>query len=98
VILRAWTLGCRFDAWSEHFKYDNWLKAFDDAGLDPAFYAHRERALDEILPWAHIQTGISDDFLKEEYRRTLEGEETPDCRVSPCNACGLEGLEICRGR
>ena len=95
VIRRALELGCRFDAWSEHFKYDNWLKAFDEAGLDPAFYAHRERAHDEILPWAHIRTGISDDFLKEEYRRTLEGKETADCRISPCNACGLEGLEIC---
>ena len=95
VIRRAWELGCRFDTWREHCKYDNWLKAFDEAGLDPAFYAHRERAHDEILPWAHIRTGISDDFLKEEYRRTLEGKETADCRISPCNACGLEGLEIC---
>jgi radical SAM family uncharacterized protein len=95
VIRRAWELGCRFDAWSEHFKYDNWLRAFEEAGLNPAFYANRERSLDELLPWAHIRSGVSDEFLKEELRRTGEGKETPDCRVSPCNTCGLEGLEIC---
>ena len=98
VIRRAWELGCRFDAWSEHFNYDNWMSAFNEADLDPGFYANRERSLDELLPWSHIRTGVSDSFLKEEYRRTKEGKLTPDCRISPCNACGLEGLETCADR
>ncbi len=90
VIYRAWELGCRFDAWTEHFKYENWLRAFADAGLEPGFYAHRERSLDEVLPWSHIDTGVTDAFLKQEYRRTRQGKETPDCRNNTCNACGLQ--------
>jgi len=90
VIRTAWKLGCKFDAWSEHFSFEKWLKAFKDAGLDPDFYAWRERSTDEVLPWSHIDTGISDDFLKREHERARAGQETPDCRNNPCNACGLE--------
>ncbi len=90
VIYRAWELGSTFDAWDEHFNYENWRRAFEEAGLEPGFYAQRERSLDELLPWAHIDTGVTTDFLKEEYQRALEGKETPDCREEDCNACGLE--------
>jgi len=90
VIHGAWKLGCTFDAWSEHFNYGNWLGAFEEAGLEPGFYAHRERSLDELLPWAHIDVGVTTAFLKQEYQRAVEGIETPDCRHKACNACGLE--------
>lgn len=96
VIYRAWELGGKFDAWSEHFNYENWLRAFADAGLEPSFYAHRERSLDEVLPWSHIDTGITDAFLKQEFQHTRDGEETPDCRQNPCNACGLQQLPNCK--
>jgi len=98
VIHRAWELGCKFDAWNEHFNYDNWLRAFNDASLDPGDYAHRERSPDEVLPWSHIDTGITDAFLKSELERARQGVDTPDCRNNPCNACGLEGLENCAGK
>ncbi|MBI4267352.1 MAG: TIGR03960 family B12-binding radical SAM protein, partial [Chloroflexi bacterium] len=55
VILRAWELGAIFDSWNEHFNYDNWARAFAEAGLEPDFYARRERALTELLPWSHIE-------------------------------------------
>jgi radical SAM family uncharacterized protein len=90
VIYRAWQLGASFDGWSERFDYGIWLRAFTEAGIDPLFYAQRQRSLDEALPWAHIDTGITTDFLKQEYERALEGRETPDCRYYACNACGLE--------
>jgi len=95
VIHSAWKMGCRFDAWSEHFNFSNWMKAFAEAGLDPAFYALRERSLDEVLPWSHINAGVSTEFLKRELRKAQEGLETPDCRQSNCNACGLEETRIC---
>jgi radical SAM family uncharacterized protein len=98
VIQRAWELGCKFDAWSEHFSYDNWLRAFAEAGLEPAFYAYRERPPDEVLPWSHIATGVTDAFLKQEFQRALEGLDTPDCRNNLCNACGLEELENCASK
>jgi radical SAM family uncharacterized protein len=99
VIHNAWKSGALYDAWSEHFKYDLWAKAFADASLDPAFYAQRERPLDEPLPWGHIDTGVSAEFLKREYRLATEGQLTPDCRTTPCHRCGLEECtDICRER
>jgi len=90
VIYRAWQLGSTFDAWNEHFNYENWRRAFAAAGLEPSFYAQRQRPLDELLPWAHINVGLTTTFLKQEYQRALEGRETPDCRYEACNVCGLQ--------
>ncbi|HLB28207.1 MAG TPA: TIGR03960 family B12-binding radical SAM protein [Dehalococcoidales bacterium] len=90
VIYNAWKLGSRFDSWGEHFKYQNWRQAFAEAGLDPAFYARRQRPLDEVLPWSHIDIGVSPEFLKREYQRSLDSRSTRDCRTEACNACGME--------
>jgi len=90
VIYGAWKSGSTFDAWDEHFDYQKWLRAFDENGLEPDFYAQRERPLDEPLPWAHIDAGVTSAFLKREYQRAVEGKETPDCRYQSCTACGLE--------
>ncbi len=90
VIYRAWELGSTFDAWSEHFNYGNWLRAFEDSRLEPGFYALRQRPLDEPLPWAHIDVGITTSFLKREYHRAFDGKNTPDCHYGACNTCGLE--------
>jgi len=90
VIYRTWQLGSTFDAWGERFNYAHWLSAFDEAGLDPSFYAHRQRSLDEFLPWSHIDVGVSTAFLRQEYQRALEGKETLDCRYKACNVCGLQ--------
>jgi radical SAM family uncharacterized protein len=98
AIYIAWKLGSKFDAWSEQFNYDTWLNAFTNADLEPGFYAHRERSLDEVLPWSHIDTGVSIDFLKRELQRSTDGLTTPDCRIDSCNACGLEDLEICANK
>jgi Fe-S oxidoreductase len=92
VIYRAWQLGCKFDAWSEHFDYPKWLDAFTQFGLTPFFYANRERALDEVLPWSHIDTGITPEFLKREYHNLWQEKGTPDCRYGKCHACGLQHL------
>jgi radical SAM family uncharacterized protein len=90
VILNAFKLGSTFDSWSEHFNYMNWLNAFRKVGLKPDFYARRQRSTNEILPWSHIDSGISPGFLKREYRRALKGHTTEDCRNGACYACGLE--------
>jgi len=90
VIHQAWKLGCTFDSWSEQLKYDNWLRAFNETGLEPDFYAHRQRPLDELLPWSHIDIGVTTAFLKQEYQRSIEGNKTGDCRYEACNACGLQ--------
>ena len=90
VIQSAWKWGCKFDAWSEHYSHEKWQNAFSECSLDPYFYASRERSLDEVLPWAHIDTGIDPGFLKREYERTRLGRETPNCSSGPCNLCGIQ--------
>ncbi|MDD5191482.1 MAG: TIGR03960 family B12-binding radical SAM protein [Dehalococcoidales bacterium] len=90
VIYRAWQLGAKFDAWDEYLKHETWQQAFAESGLDMNFYALRERPADEILPWSHIDIGVSTAFLKKEYARALADETTVDCRSGDCNACGLE--------
>jgi radical SAM family uncharacterized protein len=92
VIYDAWKAGSTFDAWDERFNCQNWLNAFKKSGLEPDFYARRERSLEENLPWGHIDPGVTPEFLKREYQRALKGTETPDCHYNACNACGLERL------
>jgi radical SAM family uncharacterized protein len=88
LIYRAWQLGSKFDAWQENFHVDLWLQAFQDCGLNPDFYSHRDRPLDEILPWQHIYSGVRTSYLKEEYHRSLAGTTRIDCREQ-CFACGI---------
>lgn len=91
VVLKAYELGCRFDGWNEYFKIDKWQEAFVRTNIDPTFYANRAQAFEEILPWEHIDTGITKDFLWQEYQKALNGQETPDCKqTQKCNQCGLE--------
>ena len=92
VIYTAWQDGCMLDGWSEHFKYDTWLKAFEKCGLDPAFYANRERSYDELLPWAFIDMGVTQRYLQLENERAKQAKTTRDCRKG-CNGCGLQRYE-----
>jgi radical SAM family uncharacterized protein len=97
VIQRACQLGARFDAWTEAFQPQLWQQAFAEAGLDPSFYAARERPRTEVLPWDHIQTGVSREFLWEEYQRSLRAETSANC-LTGCLACGIRDwfvLERC---
>lgn len=93
VIYRAWQLGSIFDSWGEHFNYSNWERAFQDAGLDIDFFAQRQRAMDEALPWGHVDVGVTQSFLKEECRRAFAAEETLDCRDEMCNVCGMQAID-----
>ena len=88
VIERAWQLGTKFDAWQEHHKHDAWVQAFDENGLDMSFYTHRERAVDEVFPWDHIDIAVKKKFLVEDYLMSQEGETRHDCRDG-CFACGI---------
>lgn len=88
VIHRVWTKGGKFDAWGEQFDYTLWRDAFREVGLDPDFYAHRSRSLEEDFPWDHIDIGVKKKFLREDYQWGLEGRTRPDCREQ-CYACGI---------
>lgn len=87
VLCAAWKKGCRFDGWDEHFQYDLWMDAFKEAQIDPSFYATRRRAFDEMLPWDHLDMGISKKFLERECKKAYDGDVTPNCRIQ-CAGCG----------
>ena len=88
VIYTAWKKGCKFDSWSEHYKFDKWMEAFEECGIDPAFYANRRFDYDEILPWDHLDYLVSKDFFIRENKRAHESKTTPHCRKQ-CSGCGV---------
>jgi len=97
VVLKAWQLGARFDAWNEWYRPELWRQAFAEQGLDPHFYSSRLRSREECLPWAHIDTGVSPTFLWDEYQRALRAESSVNC-AEGCLDCGVRrsfGLAEC---
>jgi radical SAM family uncharacterized protein len=88
VVERAWKLGARLDAWDDQRDFGAWMRAFAQTGLDPDFYAYRERSTDELLPWEVVNTGVRKRFLLDEYQRSQRGEIRTDCREA-CHACGI---------
>jgi radical SAM family uncharacterized protein len=94
AIHRAWQRGARFDAWSEGYDWLRWQQALEESGLDPAFYAYRERGLFEVLPWSHIDAGVTAAYLRGEWLSTQRGETTGDCAAHKgrCNVCGVQRL------
>jgi len=88
VVYTAWKNGSKFDAWQDQRRYEIWLNAFAENGLDPAFYTHRPRRMDEIFPWDHISDAVHKKFLFNDFRQSLEGQIRIDCREQ-CFACGI---------
>ncbi len=88
LIETAWQAGGRLDGWSEHFHLQNWQQAAERCGIEMETYL-RARAMDEPLPWDHLQCGVDREFLEQEWQRALERSYTPDCRNHGCQKCGL---------
>ena len=88
VIKRAWERGCKFDGWDEMYRYDEWVKAFEDVGADIDFYAHRPMAYDETAPWDHLDYMIDKSFFVRENKRAKDGMTTKSCREK-CSGCGV---------
>ncbi len=93
VLVSAWAKGCRLDGWSDKFNFDLWMEAFNETGVDPAFFTTRERSVDEPLPWGHIDCGVSSDFMNEELKKATAGKTTGDCREQGCMGCGICDFE-----
>ena len=87
----VWRKGGRLDSWSEYFSFERWMEAFAETGIDPDFYALRERPKDEILPWSMIDIGVHPEYLWREREQAYRSVITPDCRVQ-CMGCGANCL------
>lgn len=96
VIIKAVENGCKFDGWGEYFDFDMWMKTFDELGIDPDFYTARERSYDEILPWEHIDIGVTKEFFIRENEKAKQAVTTPNCRQQ-CAGCGIKsfGAGVC---
>ncbi|WP_298482663.1 TIGR03960 family B12-binding radical SAM protein [uncultured Ruminococcus sp.] len=88
VIEQAWRNGSKFDSWSEYFNYENWQRAFDACGIDPAFYANRTRSYDEVFPWDHLDYLVDKSFFIRENQTAHKSQTTPHCRAK-CAGCGV---------
>lgn len=91
VIENVWRSGGRLEAWTDYFSFDRWMQAFDNAGVDPTFYAHRERCKDEVMPWDVVDVGVRKEHLWHEKEQCYRSELSPDCRKQ-CSACGAAQL------
>lgn len=91
VIENVWRGGGRLEAWTDYFSFDRWMQAFDNAGVDPTFYAHRERCKDEVMPWDVVDVGVRKEHLWHEKEQCYRSELSPDCRKQ-CSACGAAKL------
>lgn len=91
VLETAWKKGCKFDGWGDKFLFDKWLESFRECGVSPEFYANRERGYDEVLPWDHLDFGVSKAFLKKESEKAQNAQTTPHCRIK-CAGCGANKL------
>jgi radical SAM family uncharacterized protein/radical SAM-linked protein len=92
VLKRAHELGCGFDGWSDLFRFDLWEQAFSASGTPLEEWSRRTWRVEDILPWDHIDVGVSKSFLAEELRRAMSGERTQDCRTGQCHGCA-----VCQG-
>lgn len=91
VMLKAYEKGCYMDSWGEHFYFNRWKKAFEECGIDMAFYANRKREFDEVLPWSHLDYMINEEFLQKENKLAHSATTTKNCRED-CSGCGANHL------
>lgn len=91
VIETAWKKGSQLDGWDEYFDMQRWLDGYAEAGVDPVFYAHRKRDFEEVMPWSHLDYGITRQHLIRENKAAYEAATTPNCREK-CTACGARTL------
>ncbi len=94
ALIRAHELGCKMDSWTEHFRKDLWMQAFEETGVDPAFYNYRKREYDEVLPWDMIDCFVTKEYLIKESEKAGNEQTTQDCRLG-CTGCGMNRKTKC---
>ena len=93
AVHEAWRRGAKFDAWSEYFRPEIWREAFDAAGVDTEWFAHREWDTREPLPWDHIDCGVTKSYLRGQWRAVHNPQTVADCHHGTCNVCGMQSFD-----
>jgi len=94
AVYAAWRRGAKFDAWGEYFSEQRWAEAFSAAGVDAAWYAHREWDTKEPLPWDHVDPGVTKAYLQGQWNDVVAGRTVPDCHHGGCNVCGMQSYPV----
>ncbi len=92
VVETAYHCGAVLDAWTEHFDFERWRNAAAEHGIDIEKAASEEIPLDAVLPWDHIDVGVTKEYLLRELERSQKGVTTDDCRLGECQDCGMTRL------
>ncbi len=87
VILGVYKKGGYFDAWSEYYNHERWVRTIEECGLNVEFYTSRKRDADEIFPWDFIDCGVTKEFLRREWEKAQGEEISENCRLK-CQGCG----------
>ena len=102
AILAAYRAGQRLDGWSEWFDEQRWEEAFREMervhGVGLAFFAHRRRPLDEVLPWDRVDCGVTKPYLQKQLAAARNQAEVVDCVLAPCTVCGACDYEVVKNR
>ena len=91
VVEYAWRLGSKLDGWNDFFSMERWEDAAEVCGVDFSFYANRRRSYGEVMPWDHLDYGVTKAYLIREHERALAAQVTPHCRIN-CSGCGAKKL------
>ena len=89
LLISAYKKGCRFDGWSDKFHYRLWHEAMEEESIDPDYFSAGKQDLNLPLPWDHIDSRVSKDFLKSEWQKAHDMSFTNDCRQGKCAQCGV---------
>jgi len=88
TLLRAWERGCRYDGWTEHFRYRDWVEALRETEVDPSRFLYRRLEVGCRHPWDHIDSGVEERYLAKELELSLSSRPTDTCGIDKCYGCG----------
>ena len=74
---------CALDRGSKSFKSE-----MKKAGLDMDDCNYRERKFEDYLPWSHLDMGLRNGYLEQEWQRAVDEAYTPPC-MEGCKRCGV---------
>ena len=74
---------CALDRGSKSFKSE-----MKRAGLDMDNCNYRERKFEDYLPWSHLDMGLRNGYLEQEWQRAIDEAYTPPC-MEGCKRCGV---------
>ena len=91
LLIKAFRLGTRLDAWDEYSKLDVWRKVLDEADWDIRKEVCRQRSTEEELPWDNVSLGVSSSFYRDEWNKLGTNAFTSVCGPGCDHNCGICG-------